>query len=315
MNIVFAGTPEFAAVVLQGVIQSAHPISAVLTQPDRPSGRGRRRVPGPVKRLATEHGLAVHQPASLREETALQLLRTLAPDVMAVAAYGLLLPPAVLAIPRHGCINVHASLLPRWRGAAPIQRAILAGDPETGVCIMRMEEGLDTGPVLLRRRCLIQATDTAGDLHERLAALGRDALLEALDQLAAGCAREEPQARAGVSYAQRVLKSEARIDWHADAAAVARQIHAFSPSPGAWCEMPAAPDAPPRRLRVLRAAVLPGAPTGEAGEVLQAEKDRLWLACGRGAVALLEVQPAGRRPVSAGQFLNSGAIRRGERLQ
>lgn len=315
MNVLFAGTPDFAAVSLQGLLDAGQRVSAVLTQPDRPAGRGRKQRPGPVKRLALEHGIPVHQPASLRSADGEALVRALAPDVMVVAAYGLILPPGVLAVPRHGCINVHASLLPRWRGAAPIQRAILAGDRQSGVCIMRMEAGLDTGPVLATRRTPISPEDSAGDLHDRLAALGRDAALEVLAALARGEVRAVPQPSDGVTYAERIDKAEARVRWDQDARAVVRQIHAFNPAPGAWTTLPGEAGNE-LRLRLLRARPAPEVAQDAApGQVLHAQGEALTIACSKDAVQLVQVQPAGGRAMSAAAFLNAGRLRAGDRLE
>lgn len=315
MTLIFAGTPPFAAEILRGLHAAGHRISCVYTQPDRPAGRGRKPRPSAVKELALELRLPVRQPASLRGEDEAQALAALAPQVMVVAAYGLLLPARVLDIPRSGCINVHASLLPRWRGAAPIQRAILAGDERTGVCIMRMEQGLDTGPVLAARACPIDCLDTAGTLHDKLAALGRDTLIEVLERLTQGAIQETAQDDSLSTYAHRIDKREARIDWTAPAAQIARQVRAFNPTPGAWTQLV---ERSGQRLKILLArpekrTVI--APTIEVpGEVIEASAGRLVIACGRDSLRLLQVQPQGRRAVSAGEFLNARGIARGERL-
>jgi methionyl-tRNA formyltransferase len=316
MRLVFAGTPDFAATVLEGLVAAGHDLCAVYCQPDRPAGRGRRSRPGPVAALAAERGLVLHQPRSLRDPVVTQALHELAPQAMVVAAYGLILPPAVLRAPRCGCINVHASLLPRWRGAAPIQRAILAGDAETGVCIMRMEEGLDTGAVLARRRTPIAPDDTAGSLHDRLAELGTQALLEVLQRLPDALAAAEAQDDALATYAPRIEKEETRVAWSEDAAAVVRRIHAFSPAPGAWTSLPPRSRHDPR-LRLLRAACEASRPSAPAtpGTVVEAASGRVVVACGSGAVRLLEVQPSGARAMSAAAFLNAGRLRAGDLLR
>ncbi len=318
MRLSFAGTPHFAAVILDALLSAGHRVAAVYTQPDRPAGRGRRTRPGAVKTLALARGLEVLQPATFRDPAALATLRALECDVMVVAAYGLILPASALDVPTHGCINVHASLLPRWRGAAPVQRAILAGDRETGVCIMRMEEGLDTGPVLASRRTPIAAEDTAGTLLERLAHLGAEALLDVLPRLPAALADATPQDDAAACHAPRIDRAETRLAWAEPAAAVVRRIHAFSPAPGAWTDLP---DAPPgarqreTRLRVLRAALEPGDVAAPPGRVLASGSGGFVVACGDGAVRLLEVQPAGGRPMDAASFLNSGRVHTGDTLR
>jgi methionyl-tRNA formyltransferase len=251
LRILFAGTPDFAVPALQALIDSGCAPVAVLTQPDRPAGRGRQLQASPVKRCALAHGIEVLQPHTLRDEDTVQALQTYAADLMVVAAYGLILPQAVLDLPRQGCWNIHASLLPRWRGAAPIQRAIQAGDTETGVCIMRMEAGLDTGPVFMRQRAEITAEDTGGSLHDRLARLGADCLLQCIRQwLENRLPDPEPQDERLATYARKLEKREARIDWDRPAAELERQVRAFDPWPVAWCELGG------ERLRVWRAAVL-----------------------------------------------------------
>jgi methionyl-tRNA formyltransferase len=315
MRLAFAGTPGFAATVLTGLLDAGHDLCAVYCQPDRPAGRGRRDRTGPVAALALEHDLPLHQPRSLKDPAAAQFLRGLAPEAMVVAAYGLILPAAVLQAPRYGCVNVHASLLPRWRGAAPIQRAILAGDRETGVCIMRMEEGLDTGAVLARRHTPIAPEDTSGSLHDRLATLGTQVLLEVLARLPEALAAAEVQDHALATYAARIDRAETQVNWHEDAGAVVRRIHAFSPAPGAWTSLPPSARRDPR-LRLLRARVAsdPSA-TGAPGSVVEAAHGRLVVACGSGAVRLLEVQPSGARAMPAAAFLNAGRLRAGDLLR
>lgn len=316
MKLIFAGTPEFAAILLAGLIDSTHQVVAVYAQPDRASGRGRKVSPGAVKALAEQHGITVLQPPSLRDIDVQQELAAHRADLMIVVAYGLLLPPSVLEIPPLGCINVHASLLPRWRGAAPIQRAIEAGDSETGVCIMRMEEGLDTGPVIARKSCSIQARDTAADLHATLAALGRELLLEILEPLSRSALPEIAQNDADATYARQFTSADAQIDWRRDATDLDRLVRAFNPSPGAWTHWAQAGQSTPTRLRILRARPLDEPQmAGQPGEVLRAHDGELIIACGSSALALEQIQVAGRRAVTAAEFLNAGAIHPGERLQ
>lgn len=316
MKLVFAGTPDFAAVILDGLLEARHHVLAVYTQPDRPAGRGRRLTASPVKRLALHHGLEVRQPASLRGHSETQSLAALAPEVMVVAAYGLLLPRDILRVPPRGCINVHASLLPRWRGAAPIQRAILAGDRETGVCIMQMEEGLDTGPVLATRRCLIGPEETAGSLHDTLARLGREALLETLDGLTRGPVNSVPQDNLFATYAHRIDKTEARLDWQQDARSLERRVRAFNPSPMTWTCLPARDGtaAAGLRLRVLRARAAESRSDALPGQVVRAAGDDLIIACSAGSLHLVEVQPSGRKPLSCREFLNASPLSPGDRL-
>jgi methionyl-tRNA formyltransferase len=303
MRIVFAGTPEFAVPPLAALLRSPHAVVGVLTQPDRPAGRGRQLAQSAVKQFALAHGLEVAQPPTLRSEAGRAPLAAWAPDVLVVVAYGLILPPEALAIPRLGCVNIHASLLPRWRGAAPIQRAILAGDAETGVSIMMMEAGLDTGPVLAMRRVPIGATATSGSLHDELAALGADALLGALDDLVAARAQPAPQPQAGVTYAAKIDKSEARIDWAQAAAQVDRQVRAFRPWPVAETRLDGEP------LRIHRAQVLDDVAAARGadvrpGTVLGLRDAGIVVACGTGCLAIAELQRAGRRAVSAREFAN-----------
>src|SRR5262245_62110092 len=247
MRIGFAGTPAFAAIGLKAILEAGYPVAIVLTQPDRPRGRGMKTEPGPVAALARERGLSLLQPRSLKTAEDRAPLTALSLDVMVVAAYGLILPPQLLDWPKHGCINIHASLLPRWRGAAPIQRALLAGDAETGISIMRLDAGIDTGPVLLERRLPIGMHDTAGDLHDSLGELGAAALIEAIDGLAAGTITARAQPAEGATYAPKIEKSEARIDWNAGAAEIDRRVRAFNPWPIAETQFAGEP------LKLLRA--------------------------------------------------------------
>ncbi len=277
----------------------------MFTQPDRPAGRGQALQPSPVKRCALELGLTVYQPVSFKAPEAASLLLSLRLDLLVVAAYGLILPAAVLEIPRLGCINIHASLLPRWRGAAPIQRSLLAGDSFTGVTIMRMQAGLDTGPMLASRRTEITPLDDAGSLHDRLASLGADLLLETLPGIEAGTVRETPQPSQGVTYAHKIDKAEARLDWSLDAAQLWRQVRAFNPWPVAETRWEG------RQLRVWEAQ-LPGAdapPAAVPGSVLAAAAQGIDVACGQGILRLVRLQLAGRRPLLAGDFL------KGQRLE
>lgn len=293
MRILFAGTPSFAAAALNALADAGHDIVLVLTQPDRPAGRGMKLAPGAVKQAALTRGLPLAQPPSLKSPDAQAALRAVDVDVMVVAAYGLILPQAVLDLPRLGCLNIHASLLPRWRGAAPIQRAILAGDTETGITIMQMDAGLDTGAILSKTVVPIRDTDTAASLHDTLAAAGASAIVAAL----ANYATLVPQAQdnALATYAAKLSKDEAKLDWTRPADALARAVRAYNPSPGAWTLLDGA------TLKVWAAQPATGA--GKPGEILLADADRLVVACGRSALALQTVQPAGGRRMSAAAFL------------
>jgi methionyl-tRNA formyltransferase len=299
LAVVFAGTPDFAIPSLEAIAASRHRVVAVFTQPDRPSGRGRRESASPVKERAAALGLQVRQPASLKTPAAAAEVAAFSPDVMVVVAYGLLLPPAVLAIPRLGCLNVHASLLPRWRGAAPVARAILAGDAKTGVCVMRMDEGLDTGPVMGARELAIGARESAGELERRLAAVGSRAIVEALDALAAGHAVFEPQDAAGATYAGKLTKAEARLDWREDAAALERRVRALNPRPVAETTLDGA------QLRVHEAAAVPAAPGPVPGTVIAAGAAGIVVMTGHGALAILRAQLPGRRAVGAAELANA----------
>jgi methionyl-tRNA formyltransferase len=299
LAVVFAGTPDFALPTLDAIAASRHRLQAVLTQPDRPSGRGRHVAASPVKERALALGLPVIQPATLRDGNAAGDLASLAPDVMVVVAYGLLLPPQVLSLPRLGCINVHASLLPRWRGAAPVARAILAGDAETGVCIMRMEAGLDTGPVMLAYRTPIGPRESAGELEARLAQAGGTLLVEALDALAEGRAVLTPQDPARATYAAKLTKAEARLDWREDATALARRVRALQPRPVAETTLDGA------QLRIHEAEAVRAAPGPVPGTVVSAGADGIVVVAGEGALALLRVQLPGRRAVTAGELSNA----------
>ena len=288
MRVIFMGTPEFSVPALEAVA-AAHEIACVYTQPPRPAGRGKRDRPSPVQVRAEALGLPVRHPVSLKGQEAHAEFAALKADVAVVVAYGLILPQAVLEAPVHGCLNIHASLLPRWRGAAPIHRSIMAGDAETGVCIMQMEAGLDTGPVLLRREVTIGKEETTGDLHDRLSALGAGAIVEALAGLE-GLVRV-PQPEAGVTYAAKIDKAEARVDWTRPAAEVDRLIRGLSPFPGAWTEVGG------ERVKLLRSR--PAGGQGVPGQVLSG----FAVACGTGAVEVIEAQREGKRPMPAAEVL------------
>jgi methionyl-tRNA formyltransferase len=293
LRVVFAGTPPFAARALEAIIAAGHQVVAALTQPDRPAGRGMRLASSAVAQCAQKHGIEVMKPATLRQGDARRLLADIAPEVMVIAAYGLLLPAAVLAIPKRGCLNIHASLLPRWRGAAPIQRAILAGDTHTGVSIMQMDAGLDTGAVLLEESRAIGARETAGDLTAALAELGAHAIVQALAHL--DDLHPRPQDSALATYASKIERSDAVIDWSQSSMSVDRHVRAFNPVPGAETRLADAP------LKVWKAE--PADASGKPGEVLIANGDRLVIACGEGALALREVQRAGGKRMAISDFL------------
>ena len=294
MRVVFMGTPEFSVTVLDALVAAGHEIACVYTQPPRPAGRGKKDRPSPVQARADAMGLPVRHPRTLRDADAQAAFAALGADIAVVVAYGLILPQAVLDAPARGCLNIHASLLPRWRGAAPIQRAIMAGDAETGVCIMRMEAGLDTGPVLLRRAIAIGAEETAGELFARLGALGAEAIVDALATL--DTLTPEVQPEDGVSYADKIDKAEARVDWTRPATEVDRKIRGLSPFPGAWTMVGGT------RLKLLRSRVAQG--SGAPGEVLSG----LVVACGSGAVEITEVQPEGKPRMTAEAYLRGARI-------
>ncbi|WP_369915553.1 methionyl-tRNA formyltransferase [Xanthomonas sp. NCPPB 3005] len=299
MKIVFAGTPDFAVPSLRAAAQR-HEVVAVYTQPDRPAGRGRGLTPSPVKLEAVARGIPVLQPETLRSPEALQTLRALQPDLMVVVAYGLILPKAVLAIPTHGCWNVHASLLPRWRGAAPIQRAIEAGDSETGVCLMQMEAGLDTGPVLMSQRTPIGDSETGGQLHDRLAALGAQVLADGLGLLRAGIRPvPQPQPDAGVTYAHKLDKAQARLDWQQPAAQLALRVRAFNPWPITEAVLAG------ERVRIHGAVALELEHAQPPGTVLAASKQGIDIACGQGALRLRVLQREGGKAITAADYLNA----------
>jgi methionyl-tRNA formyltransferase len=315
LRVAFAGTPEFALPALEALLER-HRVVGVLTQPDRPSGRGRRIEPGPVKRAALAHGLPVVQPETLASEAARAPLEAWDPQALVVVAYGLILPREVLALPPLGCLNIHASLLPRWRGAAPIERAILAGDTETGVTIMQMDAGLDTGPVLLERRLAVSRSHTAGSLRQELSRLGAAALLEALEGLEAGTLKAAPQRAEGVTHAAKITKAEARIDWRRAATDIERQIRAFNPRPVAETVL----DGEPLRILDGRAEDPCEAPDHssneleldakrhEPGAIIAVLDDFVLVQCGKGRLRVLEVQRPGRRRVSARDYAHGTSL-------
>jgi methionyl-tRNA formyltransferase len=331
LRIAFAGTPDFSVPALEALVRAGHHVVGVLTQPDRPKGRGRQIAASPVKTAALAHGIPISQPQTLKDEMGRAELVAWKPDVLVVVAYGLILPRDVLGIPRLACLNIHASLLPRWRGAAPIQRSILAGDATTGVTIMLMDVGLDTGPMLLKREVAIEPADTGGSLHDRLSLLGSSAILEALEGVATGSLQPVPQPAEGVTYAAKIDKGEALIDWCRDAAEIERQVRAFNPWPVAETRFDG------DQLRVYEAASLEGhgsaaigaefasngdgtrriAPTsGEIvsriepapGTIVAVRDDGLWVQCGRGLLRLRQLQRPGRRVVSAADFARGAQL-------
>ncbi len=300
MRVVFMGSPDFSVPVLDALVAAGHEIACVYCQPPRPAGRGKKDRPTPVQARAEELGLPVRHPVSLKGAEEQAEFAALNADIAVVVAYGLILPQAVLDAPAKGCLNIHASLLPRWRGAAPIHRAIMAGDAETGVCIMQMEAGLDTGPVLLERRIEIGAEETTGELHDRLSALGAQAITEALEQIDTLSAQTQPEA--GVTYAAKIDKAEARIDWSRDASDIDRQIRGLSPFPGAWSMING------RRVKLLRSRASLG--SGDAGSVLSG----LTVACGTGSVEITQVQPEGKGRMSSEDFLRGTPLPKGSTL-
>lgn len=302
LRIIFAGTPEFASAHLQAILDSQHQVIAVYTQPDRPAGRGQKLMPSPVKSLALEHNIPVFQPKSLRNEDAQQELAALDADLMVVVAYGLILPQAVLDTPKLGCINVHGSILPRWRGAAPIQRAIEAGDTESGVTIMQMDAGLDTGDMLLKAFCPIHPTDTASDLHDRLISVGQPALIQSLDNLAAGHIHPEKQDDNRANYAHKMSKEEAQLDWQKSAQALDRQIRAFNPWPVA---ITALDDTNIRIWEALALKTVSPETTEEPGTLVKADKEGLDIVCREGTLRIKRLQLAGSRAMTVQELLNS----------
>jgi len=303
VRLIFAGTPEFAAQALQAIVEAGHEVALVLTQPDRPAGRGMTLQPSPVKKLALEYGLDVFQPPTLKDAEAQARIAAVQAGVMVVAAYGLILPQVVLDMPHFGCINIHASLLPRWRGAAPIQRALLAGDAETGVCIMQMEAGLDTGPVLLRGAFPIEPNDTTATLHDRLARLGAQLVVVALDKLPLPAVAQPAE---GVTYARKIEKAEALIDWRSSAAELDRHLRAFNPFPGAQALLNG------QVVKLWQAEPVAG--QGELGQILSVDRQRIVVACGEGALAVSELQKAGGKRLPVQQFLAGNPLQAGDRF-
>ena len=299
LKLIFAGTPDFAARHLAALLSSDHEVVAVYTQPDKPAGRGQKLTASPVKDLALAHDLPVYQPASLRNEEAQAELAALGADLMVVVAYGLILPKAVLDTPRLGCLNVHGSLLPRWRGAAPIQRAIWAGDAETGVTIMQMDVGLDTGAMIRKVSCTIASDETSASLYDKLAELGPQALVDTLGAMAAGDTAAEAQDDALANYAQKLSKEEARIDWSMEAVAIERCIRAFNPWPISWFE------AAEQTIKVWQAEVIDSDHGQSAGTLLKADKQGIDVATGKGVLRLLTLQPPGKKAMSVPDLLNS----------
>ncbi len=308
MRIIFAGTPDFAAASLAALLAAGHQVVAVYSQPDRPAGRGRKLTASPVKQLALEHHIPVEQPLNFKDPLDRQRLSDYQADVMVVVAYGLILPQAILDTPKYGCLNIHASLLPRWRGAAPIQRAILAGDSETGVCIMQMAAGLDTGPVLKRLSLPIADDDTAQSLHDKLATLGAEALLSTLDNLVALQAQAVAQNDSQTCYADKLQKTEATIDWQQSAVQIDRQIRAFNPWPVAQTLWRG------ETLRIWSAQLSSEALTGQAGEIVRVDRDALLVATGDGILNIRQIQLPGKRSMAVADLLNSQTIKTGEQL-
>ena len=297
LKIIYAGTPEFAVPALQALANSKHQIVAVYTQPDRPAGRGRRLQQSPVKQAALDLHIPVFQPVSFKQSDDVVQLQELNADLMVVAAYGLILPVDILEAPRLGCINIHASLLPRWRGAAPIQRAILAGDTETGITIMKMDKGLDTGDMLAKQSLSINADWSAGDLHDNLMQVGADLLMPTIDRLAEGGIIAEVQDESLVTYADKLLKSEAAIDWSKDAAIIHREVRAYAPWPVSFSQFEGQP------VRIWRATLLQRSSTQAAGQIIQHDKSGLLVSCGKGVLQITELQFAGRKKCHPAQLL------------
>ncbi|MBA2352893.1 MAG: methionyl-tRNA formyltransferase [Burkholderiales bacterium] len=310
MRLVFAGTPEFAATALNALLAAGHEIALVMTQPDRPSGRGMKLAISPVKKLALEHNLPLFQPDNLRSTASLAAIAAAKVDAMVVAAYGLILPPAILALPRFGCINIHASLLPRWRGAAPIQRALLAGDIETGISIMQMDAGLDSGPLLLQQTVGIEMRETGQSLHDKLAATGARCIVAALEQITAGNLQAIAQPAQGATYAAKLLKTEASIDWRQSAAGIDRVVRAFNPAPLACAQIRET------ALKLWRAppvAAIAGAQP--PGTIVRVGADGVTVSCGEGEIRIEELQKAGGKRLAAGAFLRGFPMQAGDRFE
>jgi methionyl-tRNA formyltransferase len=304
LRLIFMGTPDFAVPTLRALHERGHKIVAVYTRAAKPAGRGMRLQPTPVEQEARRLGIPVFTPTTLKTQESLREFEALAADAAVVVAYGMILPRAILGAPRLGCFNLHGSLLPRWRGAAPINRAIMADDAESGVMVMKMDAGLDTGDVAMTERLAITDAMTGADLHDALAPLGADLMVRAMDALERGKLQLGQQSGQGVTYAAKIDKAEARIDWNKPARAVLRHIHGLSPFPGAWCEMPI--EGEPVRVKILRCEMTDG--SGAAGELLDS---RLAIACGRGAIRILELQRAGKAPMQAADFLRGTPLKAG----
>ena len=299
LNIIFAGTPDFAATHLKALIDSNHNVIAVFSQPDRPAGRGNKLTASPVKQLAIENNLPVYQPTTLKTEENQRIIANLNADIMIVVAYGLILPQAVLDMPKLGCLNVHGSLLPRWRGAAPIQRACWAGDSETGITIMQMDAGLDTGDMLYKLACPIESSDTSATLYEKLAKLGPQALLETLTLITQGKIKPEKQQQSQATYAEKLSKQEAKLDWNLSAKQLERCVRAFNPWPVSYFEVNGEP------VKVWQAQVITVEHNQPIGTILQADKKGICIATSDGALNMTVLQPAGKKPMSAQDLLNS----------
>ena len=312
MKIIFAGTPSFAASALEALLAKKHEVIAVLTQPDRPAGRGMQMMPSPVKQVALQHGIPVLQPLTLKTAEVQQQLSTFQPDVMVVAAYGLILPPTVLQMPKLGCLNIHASLLPRWRGAAPIQRAILAGDAETGITIMQMDEGLDTGAMLLKKTCPIAVQDTAKSLHDKLAQLGAEAIVEALAKMELGNLDGVTQDATQATYAAKIVKSEASLNWTLNAIQIQRAVRAYNPVPGAYSTL----NGTTIKIWQVSIAESSAAENGycEPGTILAVNKHNIQVACGQGALELEVLQRPNGKPLPAAQFIQGFMIKVNDRF-